>query len=100
RHGRRGYPRRSCFLCLWASLTSSSPRPPTPILSRFLSGGIAPLRLRLVVELPTRHVVDASLAGVGSEVALDGLGRRARPRILGQHTGASLIRGFLCLRRL
>src|SRR5437773_3468405 len=78
----------------------SPPRPPTPILPRLCLRCIAPLRLRLVIELPTRRVVDAPLTRVGGEVARDWVSRGARPRILGRHTRASLLRRFLCLLRL
>src|SRR5437773_5285685 len=75
----------------------SPPRPPTPILPRLLRRGIAPLRLRLAIELPTRHMVDARFAGIRREVALDGVSRRARPRILGRYARASLLGGLLRL---
>src|SRR5713101_6096504 len=64
-----------------------SPRPSTPILLRVHLRRVAPLRLRLVVELPARHVVDAPLTGVGGEVAFDGLGSRAPPGALWRDTG-------------
>src|SRR5947199_3520039 len=62
----------------------SSPRPPTAILPRLLLRRIAPLRLRLSVELPTRHMVDAPLARRGREVALNGVRRGAGPGVLGR----------------
>ena len=66
-------------------------RPPTPIPRSFLLSCIAPLRLRLAVELPTGHVIDAPLTGVGREVALDRLSRGAGPRVLGRRAGTCLL---------
>ena len=51
----------------------------------------AALRLRLAVELPTGHVIDAPLTGVGREVALDRLSRGAGPRVLGRRAGTCLL---------
>src|SRR5437773_3788570 len=66
----------------------SPPRPPTPILPHLCLRCIAPLRLRLAIELPTRHMVDAPLARISGEVALDWLGSRACPGALWRNTGA------------
>jgi len=78
----------------------SPPRPPTPILPRFLLAGIAPFRLRLAVELPAWHMVNAALARVCREVAFDGVSRGAGPAVLGRHARASLFGGLLRLLRL
>jgi hypothetical protein len=51
-----------------------------PRTSRVL-GGIAPLRLRFAIELPTLHVVDAPFARVRGEVALYRMRERTRPSI-------------------
>ena len=75
-------------------------RPAAPVLNGLVSSRVAPLRLRLAVELATWHMIDAPLPRVGGEVALDRIGRRARPRLLGRYARASLPRGFLCLLRL
>src|SRR5262249_41823181 len=47
---------------------------------------VAALGAGFLVERPAGHVIHAT-AGLGGDIALDGMARRAAPRGVGRHTG-------------
>ena len=69
-------------------------RPPTAVSHRFRLAHVAPLGFGLVVEVSARDVVNARLAGMGGEVALDRVSEWARPSALRRDAGLSGLRGW------